>query len=204
MSRITNAIIAAMKNKAVEKAGITAARAELSKRDEALTEAMRIASLGGQENYKLLMKLEAKFQELRKQAEGYVESGYSRLINKEYRVAINLAGVSITRYFYDEQHQQESRYAAHGRFVIEQGDPLVAEFYAIEDERKALENRADTIKASVGAAVSKVTTIKKLLELWPEAAELLPPAEQKTANLPVIQVGDLNAMIGLPTEQAAS
>lgn len=200
MSRLTNAIISAMKNNAVDKAGVTASLRALAVRNEALTEALRIESLGGAENYARLMKLETEFAEWRKKAGDYLETaGRGNLINREMRVRINLAGISVDRVFRNSEGAQEYRHAANGRHVIPEGHPLVAEFYALEAESKELDDRADTIKRSVGAACSKVTTVKKLLELWPEAVELLPAPEQKAANLPALPAADLNALIGLPS-----
>jgi hypothetical protein len=204
MTRITKALIEVMQNNAVEKAGINAQRKAINDSDEALTEDFRIASMGGPENYAYLMQLEQKHKKLRESAGSYVESSNrSSLINEEIRLHLNLAGASVTRYFIDSSGNQERRPSYNGRFVVEQGDPLIERFYSIEDDKTALANREQVIRASVYSAVMKVKTVKRLLEIWPEAAELLPTqASGEVANLPALLTDDLNKLIGLPTEAA--
>jgi hypothetical protein len=63
-----------------------------------------------------------------------------------------------------------------------------AEGELIKDEMKALEQRANAIMASI-------TTVKKLLEVWPEAEAYLPEEPPKVDNLPAIPVASLNEMI---------
>lgn len=66
----------------------------------------------------------------------------------------------------------------------------------------AYEERSNVYHEVMGA-LSSITTVKKLLEVWPEAAELL-PADVGTAksSLPMVQTDDLNRIIGLPSEGA--
>ncbi|MFT7963069.1 Nmad5 family putative nucleotide modification protein, partial [Salmonella enterica] len=48
-----------------------------------------------------------------------------------------------------------------------------------------------------------VTTVKRLIEVWPESKELLPKeADKASTALPALRVEDLNKMIGLPSEAA--
>ena len=70
---------------------------------------------------------------------------------------------------------------------------------------KALDEERATLSAQVRGALSKFTTVKRLLDAWPEAKELLPDRlpEAKPA-LPAIRTEDLNALIGLPSEEAAA
>lgn len=57
----------------------------------------------------------------------------------------------------------------------------------------------------VRTSLSQYRTIKKLLDAWPEAEELLPKPEKKeTKNLPSVPVAVLNAQLGLPTDQGNS
>ncbi|MFA2284800.1 Nmad5 family putative nucleotide modification protein, partial [Escherichia coli] len=53
------------------------------------------------------------------------------------------------------------------------------------------------------AALNSVTTVKRLIEVWPESKELLPKeADKASTALPALRVEDLNKMIGLPSEAA--
>ncbi|ELV4980379.1 hypothetical protein SHB81_000001, partial [Escherichia coli] len=56
---------------------------------------------------------------------------------------------------------------------------------------------------NVWAALNSVTTVKRLIEVWPESKELLPKeADKASTALPALRVEDLNKMIGLPSEAA--
>lgn len=68
-------------------------------------------------------------------------------------------------------------------------------------EEARINEISESVHANVRATVESVTTVKKLLELWPEAAELLPETESKRAALPVVQRDQLNTMIGLPSDE---
>lgn len=79
--------------------------------------------------------------------------------------------------------------------------PLSVEFFALEDRRTELHKQRDDLRAEVRAAVNSVTTVGKLLAVWPEAKELLPASAASKPQLPAVKVEHLNAAIGLPTEE---
>lgn len=195
MSRLTYKIVNAMKDNAVKKAGINEARKALEDRDSMLTEKLRILSLGGEENASRLMGLQAQYEEIASQAKGYLYSQHDYLIDRVRSFRVNLSGANIIRKLADYN------YGVSGNVALESGHPLVVEFYAIEDERKLIDEREAAIRTHIEAATVKITTVKRLLDVWPEAVELLPSAEQKTATPPAIQVVELNKMIGLPTAE---
>jgi len=59
---------------------------------------------------------------------------------------------------------------------------LFDEFKELEQLQAAVNNEIVVLRASVKDAVSKFTTVEKLLENWPEAKELLPEAEAKSVG----------------------
>lgn len=76
---------------------------------------------------------------------------------------------------------------------------LLDEFMDLERLQEAVNNEVAVLRASVKAAVSKFTTVEKLLENWPEAKELLPEAEAKAAGTGLALDKDaLNALCGIP------
>lgn len=77
----------------------------------------------------------------------------------------------------------------------------ITEAELLKAEGARLDEQYASVRTAVRAAVNKPTTIKALLAAWPEAKELLPEqlAEAKT-QLPAVQVADLNALVGLPSE----
>lgn len=84
------------------------------------------------------------------------------------------------------------------RVVITRDNPLFDEFEVIEIEQKTIHDLSKQVKMDVGAIVNSVTTIKKLVEVWSECVDLLPPEEKQTGTAMVANVDNLNAMIGLP------
>ena len=67
-----------------------------------------------------------------------------------------------------------------------------------EKLRKQLQEVRDTVYASIEG----ITTLKKLLETWPEVKELLPDElTQPKVSLPAMQTKKLNTMVGLPTNK---
>lgn len=204
MTRLTNAIVDAIKDNAVAKAGIPAACAAEAASRALYAEKLRILSLGGSENYKRLMSINATYKGLvGKLTNNEVASNKrDNIVYRNQYVRANIAGAAVYLNFYDVTGDPEYRFVGSERFAIAAGDPLVDEFYALEDMVKANKEKTDLIRAQVGAACAKVTTVKRLLELWPEAAELLPDiAQQQTPNVPIVLVSDLNALIGLPTPE---
>lgn len=69
--------------------------------------------------------------------------------------------------------------------------------------QQKLEAKKKDIESNVWAALNSVTTVKRLIEVWPESKELLPKeADKASTALPALRVEDLNKMIGLPSEAA--
>jgi hypothetical protein len=82
--------------------------------------------------------------------------------------------------------------------------PLSIKFSELEDEKRNITNKVKDVKSNVTAALNSVTTVKRLLTIWPEAKELLPKdVEKASVQLPALKVEKLNEIIGLPTEKAA-
>ncbi|MBZ7312623.1 hypothetical protein FMK79_17585 [Klebsiella oxytoca] len=70
------------------------------------------------------------------------------------------------------------------------------------NEEQKLNARAKEIESTVWAALNSVTTLKRLVEVWPESKELIPESsDDARTTLPALKVEDLNRMIGLPTEK---
>lgn len=77
-------------------------------------------------------------------------------------------------------------------------------FLDAEKVVEELDSSAKSIKANVKAVVYSVNTTKRLVEVWPEAAELIPSEiEVVRAALPAIDFNNLNASIGIPSDKKA-
>ncbi|MFN0682916.1 Nmad5 family putative nucleotide modification protein, partial [Escherichia coli] len=81
-------------------------------------------------------------------------------------------------------------------------DTLVPTTYLVDTTLSNSSDSDQTVQA-VRLPLNSVTTVKRLIEVWPESKELLPKeADKASTALPALRVEDLNKMIGLPSEAA--
>jgi hypothetical protein len=119
-------------------------------------------------------------------------------INKDSIVQLNIAGKAVNWGFEDEVIFPTNNGC--NRYVILADNPLSDMFDNIHNEKEKRKEIKETVRVNVWAVLNSVTTVKKLLEVWPESAELIPSGiEKPVINLPTIQIADLNNMIGVPT-----
>lgn len=86
---------------------------------------------------------------------------------------------------------------------IPRGHALEVEHDEIEALDKAIKNDANKMRAQVNSVLNSVTTVAKLLKVWPECRELLPAGlGQDKVRLPAVPIKDLNAALGLPSDKA--
>lgn len=66
-----------------------------------------------------------------------------------------------------------------------------------------LYDEVDAFKLQVKGALTKVSTVKKLAEMWPEAVPYLPEVERReaTSTALAIPVETLNALCGIPKNE---
>lgn len=73
---------------------------------------------------------------------------------------------------------------------------LRAEWDKLEKERKALSDKKKELSDQINGVIASATTVKKLLEVWPESKPFIPDyafATGGTKNLPAVMVANLNA-----------
>lgn len=200
MSRLNNATREYIVGKALEKAEIPALEAKYTKDRADWFERLREAANGMTDAE--LDALDAKIQKLKAQIPAGLRSTY-RVIDKRSSIYPNIGGLRIGRYEFPDIDGKCARYAV-SEPTITSDHPLAVEFHAMEDAYKEVCERKKVLTAQVMSVINSVTTLKKLVEIWPEARELLPPNEQPIiSNVPAVLISSLNAAIGLPTEEAA-
>lgn len=146
---------------------------------------------------------------------GYVDlrtetSSFSVNVGGHYH-DLHLDGTKRSRYdeaatlFSDSKATVEHRFAPgwnRGGTLVYPFDSARDELMALDGEAKKLRAEYDTLCATVTAQVKPVRTIKALLKVWPEVAELLPEAEQpkpKSTEI-ALDVSTLNALCGVPSD----
>jgi hypothetical protein len=197
MTRITAVLKDAIIKNAVAKSGVTAELEAIKTKRLSWAERVRIEVVGGPEkaaeyakiNAEALVAYSALPQEMK---------DHSNIVGRRSSFYVNLAGLSVAVKLngYSE--------APNNRMSITAASPLCQEFHDIEAEEKTAVERGTIIENQVRATLDKFGTIKRLVEAWPEVAELLPPMTAETkSNLPAIQVADLNKLVGLPSEEVS-
>jgi hypothetical protein len=69
-----------------------------------------------------------------------------------------------------------------------------------KSQRAALEEKRRDLRARAVAVIESVTTVKRLLEVWPEVHDFLPEENAgPQGNLPTVLIEDLNQALGLKT-----
>lgn len=115
-------------------------------------------------------------------------------------VRLNIAGQAVDWGF--DEPRIFPRNTWRDRYVIPQGHVLVGMMDDYRAEQKAISDIKTNVRENVRALVYSVTTVKKLLEVWPESLELIPSnVEKPIVQLPSIKIEQLNALIGVPTEK---
>lgn len=78
---------------------------------------------------------------------------------------------------------------------------LAAESDRVNSERKSLSDDIEKAKRAAEAAVNAVSTVKRLVEVWPEVAPFAAEYNTEKPQLPAVQTAQLNTMLGLPVEE---
>lgn len=187
---------------AVTKAGIDAAQTMVDADFNAWADELRIFLNGAPDS--VLLAAEKKALKAVHELPKHMIGSDPTLLCRQSCFNVNLAGGNIQPNLRDANGDHEDRIVPRGRQPVLADNPLVQRFYDIEARKKEIADKRTTLRAQVNAAIATVTTVASLLKTWPEAKELLPAnIEEAKSQLPALAVTDLNALIGLPTEQAA-
>lgn len=211
MTRLTVRIKNQIITKAITLAGIDAEFSSLIKRRAILAENIRVDSLGGKAKVKKIVDKVAEMQDsfregkLLDKVKGANMTGY---VKSPRLYAINLGGMRVNINFngnedyYGEAKEVYKSPVPDGYSINYAADhKFTKEFLSIEGDCDVTKGKREGIATQVRATIHQFTTIKKLLEAWPEAKDLLPSKiEESKANLPAVQVKDLNCLIGLPKD----
>lgn len=202
--KLTNRIKQQIVDNALAKAGIPEREAALRARRAAWVEKVRIDALGGQEAVERLAQIEAEINKLIADIPSALVTK-SSFIHTDTDIGVNVAGLTARVWWcgamdYDSAINKQRRISPYGRVTIAATNPLADEFMAMHNEQQAIASDRERIATNVKGALSNITTDKRLLEVWPEAAELL-PADVTPAGkqLPAVRVDELNTLIGLPS-----
>lgn len=194
MTRLTKHIREQILANAQTKSGNRARRDATIQKRKDWDEAVRLDAL--KEHAELLTRLDLKVEKIRAQVPDAFRSSGSPILRRG-QIRVNCAGMVLYA------NGWEGEKVAPANHTITADNPLAQKFHDIAAEEQANTEQWERVKASVNAATGAVTTVKALLKAWPECKELLPETvEESKSQLPAIQVADLNALVGLPTDAA--
>ena len=198
MTRLNKNTREAIIANAIKKSNYAERVAALITRRTEWAEALRVESLGGPAEAAKVLAAEKEIKDILETLPKNV--GDSPFNTNSYMYP-NLGGCRTFVYFNGNRCKGSPcvRKVVGSMLTIAAGHPLVEEFHAIEKADSAASEYKAQLQASVSAMAYSVTTVEKLLKVWPEALELLPPPAAPAVQLPAVQLADLNAMIGLPT-----
>lgn len=191
---------------ALTKAGIPKRKAALRAARVAWAERVRLQAIGGAEIEAEIRKNLKKIEALAAKFPGALKTSNS-LIRTDNDMYLNLAGSRVNVYFngnyrgYEPGSPEHVHKISPSEFTLLADDPLVTEFYGFDALYKQIQSDESDIRQNVSAALNKVRTVKRLLEEWPEAKELLPADAPPVPLPPAIRRETLNEMIGLPTDE---
>lgn len=80
---------------------------------------------------------------------------------------------------------------------------LTLRFEAIHNAGNDLTKSIEEARRSVDAALASATTIKRLIETWPEIAPFARAFDCEKPQLPALPTAELNAILELPVSEAA-
>ena len=194
MTKLTVAMRDTIVENAVEKAGIKTRLQAHSEAMRAWAEEVADESLGGAE---AVAQLEAANKKIAKIIAALPEHLREDMYAGPRTASITAAFGGQRRYI----NQWEGYRPAKSGLMLAADHPLSIRIEQLDAEERTINEQRQSLRADVRAAVNSVTTVKRLLEVWPEVKELLPTYAAPTKNLPAIKVEALNAAIGLPTEE---
>lgn len=194
---------------AMEKSGFPKRLEEARANVEKIKMECLIAAFGGLKPYRRLVD---RFNTIEEKIKALKDEGILAKSSRDYSTwnadKMNLAGMTVSypKHSVLSLPEFESlrfiRKSNNDKPTLLADNPLVQKFLNAEKVVEELDSSAKGIKANVKAVVYSVNSTKRLVEVWPEAAELIPSEiEVVRAALPAINFESLNASIGIPSEK---
>lgn len=201
-TRLTNAIREEIIKAAIAKTKFNERIKEKTQEGELVLFELLMEFHGGEESYR---KLERQVREVKTKVENlrgkkiYTEFG----IFTSWDYKFNLGGKTVglpNMNLLPDQYSSLTRLNPTERMVFSANHKLVEQYFKIQGEIDDLHKSKENVRTDVEAMVYSVNTTKRLVEVWPESAELIPAGSQVIkAGLPAINIDSLNAAIGIPT-----
>lgn len=205
-TRLTNAFRERIAKNALIKSGVIAELEALQIKRHDIARDARVLAFGGQEKTERIDRSYAKMEKLESELR---EAGVATYIatGRNASIEIAIGGRRLGHCSYGRDADGNQYYLltpARSNCLFAADHEITTRFDEVFAAEAKAESRKKDIESTVWAALNSVTTIKRLIEVWPESKELIPDGvDTAKQTLPALKVEDLNRLIGLPTEQAA-
>jgi len=197
MTRLNKDIKQEIVSNAIKKAKLPAKHLELDKRRAKWIEKVRVEAVGGVEINKKINSIAKRFKKAISELPDRIRP--EGMFEVKYALNVNVNGFSTYTYFSGKIIQNRSeriwRISPYS-YTLKADNPLCDEFMAIEKTSDKLDKEENEIRINVNALLTKVHTVKRLIEVWPESKELIPKDLTPKKQLPAISVTKLNSMVG--------
>lgn len=190
--RLNQAIREEIIKKAIKNSSARKTLDELLKQQADFVEACRIESLGGE---KVAASLKRDLAAMRKRASKYPDGVIE--VHGPLRVDLMIVNQGRRRWFSlaGELPSSMEFYVDKNRKLKTEMDRLMP---LIDDAKKAVAS----LRGDLTSTIYSVNTTKQLIEMWPEAEELIPASvAKKVVGLPAVPIGVLNERVGLPMKK---
>lgn len=209
--RLTNEARDKIVKAALDKSGFPTRLQEARDAVEKIKMECLISAFGGLKPYRRLVD---RFNTIEEKVKALRDEGILISNPREYSTwnadKINIAGMNVSYPKHSVLGNPEFeglkfiRLNDGAKPTITADNPLVQKFLNAEKVVEELDTTLKGIKENVKAVVYSVSSTKRLVEVWPEAAELIPSdIEVVRAAVPAINFTSLNASIGIPSDKKA-
>lgn len=119
---------------------------------------------------------------------------------------VQFEGNSFTHIHFGERRRIAQSHKYNAAKVYDSKHPLTERYREWKKRESALKNEKRTTKSNARAVLDSVSTLKKLIEVWPEVEQFVEdfkPSATGKAQLPALPLKDLNRSLGLNKGKAA-
>lgn len=120
-------------------------------------------------------------------------------------VKVQFEGQRFTHVYFGERRRIAKSHEYNAARVYDAKHPLTARYDAWKKAQDDLDAEKSKAKSSAEAVLNSVTTVKKLIEVWPEVEQFARPfAVESSSRAIALPIRELNARLGLPPQTASA
>ena len=118
---------------------------------------------------------------------------------------VQFEGNGFTHIHFGERRRIAASHEHNAAKVYDSEHPLTERYRDWKERESQLKNEKQTTKSNARAVLNSVSTLKKLIEVWPEVEQFVEdfkPSATGKAQLPALPLKDLNRFLGLNKGEA--